>query len=715
MSCSSAGRTPGPPRPGPSRAAGGAGRRPPRHRPASARAAVPARRGGGEAGHDVEAEAETVLALLVVRRLRVEAGEAGVQPLQPVRGHTDALVLDGEHDLAVLQQPAGDLDGQVGRGERGGVLHEFGQQVREVVRGEPGDVRVRRQRGDPDPLVPLDLADRGADDVHERHGPGRVLDVFGAGEDQEVLAVPAHDRREVVELEERGEALRVLLALLQVLDDGQLPLDQAEGAQGEVDEGAADGGAQPLQLGGGLGEFAAQFLAGVGHLLALADEVLAVGLQRADPLGEGGGVRVQGVDGADDLGELVVAAGELHRLLGRRVLGLGQALGAQAQHGQGAGEAACHARGDADGEQHEGAEDGDADLQRGDVVVAQRLQVLGPAVVEGGLHAAHHVDAGGQGRVQLLGAGGEFAAGEARLVGQGGEVLLGGVDLGAGDRVVERGAGRLGGGGAEVGQGRVGAQPGLLGGGAQGVALPGVGVRGGGRLGRQAGDGVDARVGAARHAEGGEQQAPGGGGLLDGGVQFGEGVAAGAGAGRRLLGQLFGEPVEFGDGGGVRLVRFEGAALAGERRSAYGGYVVEVRAERGGRVGVRPQFLHLPVHAGAVLLGGCLGLGSAGRDVGGEVVALVGEGVREGEGVLRLPGERHELLRVVELPGGGEDRRGTGTGDGRGDHGHGDDEPVAYMGGAALAGGGRRLSALNGGRLLACATRPRLLHRCSHS
>ncbi|EPJ35383.1 hypothetical protein STAFG_7565 [Streptomyces afghaniensis 772] len=37
------------------------------------------------------------------------------------------------------------------------------------------------------------------------------------------------------------------------------------------------------------------------------------------------------------------------------------------------------------------------------------------------------------------------------------------------------------------------------------------------------------------------------------------------------------------------------------------------------------------------------------------------------------------------------------------------------MGGAALAGGGRRLSALNGGRLLAWATRPRLLHRCSHS
>ena len=68
--------------------------------------------------------------------------------------------------------------------------------------------------------------------------------------------------------------------------------------------------AQPLQLGGGVGEFGAQLLAGVGHLLPLADEVLAVGLQGGDPLVQGGGVRVQGVDGADDLGELVVAAGE---------------------------------------------------------------------------------------------------------------------------------------------------------------------------------------------------------------------------------------------------------------------------------------------------------------------------------------------------------------------------------------------------------------------
>jgi hypothetical protein len=217
------------------------------------------------------------------------------------------------------------------------------------------------------------------------------------------------------------------------------------------------------------------------------------------------------------------------------------------------------------------------------------------------------------------------------------------------------------------------------------------------------------------HAERGEQQPAGGRGLLHGGVEFGQGVSAGAGARRRALGQVLGEPVEFGDGGGVRLVRLQRAALAGERGPSHGRYAVEPGPQGRRRVRVGTQLLDLPVHAGAALLGGGLGLGAAGRDVGGDVVALVGQRVGEDEGVPRLLGERHQLLGVVELPGGGQDGRRAGTGDGRGDHGHGDDQPVAYMGGAALAGGGRRLSALLGGRLLACATRPRLLHRCSHS
>ena len=48
--------------------------------------------------------------------------------------------------------------------------------------------------------------------------------------------VAAHARREVVELEEVGERVRVLLGVLQLLDEAQLALDQRLGAPRQVDE-----------------------------------------------------------------------------------------------------------------------------------------------------------------------------------------------------------------------------------------------------------------------------------------------------------------------------------------------------------------------------------------------------------------------------------------------------------------------------------------------
>lgn len=184
-----------------------------------------------------------------------EAGSASLalSLAHPDRRHADALVLHGEHYLAGLQQPAGELDMGVRRGEGGRVLQEFGEQVAEVVGGEPGDLGVRRQGLDGDPLVPFDLADGRAGHVDQRDRAGVAVAVLGAREDQHVLAVPAHDRGHVVQLEQGGEALRVLLALLQALDDAELPLDEAEVAEREVDEGVVDRVLQPLQLGGQLG------------------------------------------------------------------------------------------------------------------------------------------------------------------------------------------------------------------------------------------------------------------------------------------------------------------------------------------------------------------------------------------------------------------------------------------------------------------------------
>ncbi|CAO0834665.1 hypothetical protein SMICM17S_10943 [Streptomyces microflavus] len=96
--------------------------------------------------------------------------------------------------------------------------------------------------------------------------------VLGAREDQHVLAVPAHDRGHVVQLEEGGEALRVLLALLQALDDAELPLDEAEVAEREVDEGVVDRVLQPLQLGGQLGCLDLEFGALEGEGLPARDQ-----------------------------------------------------------------------------------------------------------------------------------------------------------------------------------------------------------------------------------------------------------------------------------------------------------------------------------------------------------------------------------------------------------------------------------------------------------
>ncbi len=81
------------------------------------------------------------------------------------------------------------------------------------------------------------------------------------------------------------------------------------------------------------------------------------------------------------------------------------------------------------------------------------------------------------------------------------------------------------------------------------------------------------------------------------------------------------------------------------------GDAVEVGAQAGREVRVGAQVLDLPVDTRAAVLGRGLGLGAARRDVGGDLVALVGEGVRQGEGVLGTGGQRHQVLGVVDVLG----------------------------------------------------------------
>lgn len=184
----------------------------------------------------------------------------------------------------------------------------------------------------------------------------------------------------------------------------------------------------------------------------------------------------------------------------------------------------------------------------------------------------------------LFGPHGEVVGGQRGLVREGGQVLVGLGDVGPGDRGAVGGDGRGRGGVLEVGEGGLFAYVGLLGGGAQGVALLAVGgVLGDDRL-RQSGDRVDdrGRLVGAGHGERGEQEPARGGGLLDGPVEVGEGVRSGARAGRGALGELLGGAVQLVDRAGVRLVCLEGAALAGERGPADGRDAREIASQGAG-------------------------------------------------------------------------------------------------------------------------------------
>ncbi len=175
--------------------------------------------------------------------------EALVRVGEVLVGHADAAVGDLEDDRAVLLRTGHHVDPGLRGREGGGVLQQLGDEVDDVARG-PAEELDRRRRGELDALVLLDLGRGGAQHVDERHRAAAAAGDVGAGEDQEVLGVAAHARREVVELEELGEGLRVLLLVLQLLDEAQLALDEGLRAAREVDEDAVERGAQPGLLGG---------------------------------------------------------------------------------------------------------------------------------------------------------------------------------------------------------------------------------------------------------------------------------------------------------------------------------------------------------------------------------------------------------------------------------------------------------------------------------
>ena len=148
-------------------------------------------------------------------------------------GEADAGVVDLDQHAAVGQRVTGDADLGLRRGERGGVLQQLGEQVHEVVDDAAGDLG-RGHGGQFDALVLLHLGGGGAEHVDQRDRAGPAAARLLTGEDEEVLAVTAHTGREVVQLEQRGQLVRVGLAGLQFGDERELTLDEAlaSGARG---------------------------------------------------------------------------------------------------------------------------------------------------------------------------------------------------------------------------------------------------------------------------------------------------------------------------------------------------------------------------------------------------------------------------------------------------------------------------------------------------
>ncbi|RGC66341.1 hypothetical protein C5N14_24255 [Micromonospora sp. MW-13] len=207
-------------------------------------------------------------------------GQPLVQLVQLVGADADAPVLDVEGgavaDAAGLHHHL-----RVRRGEGGRVVEQLGDQVDHVVDRVRGDLDVPVDHPELDPGVVLHLGLCGPEHVDQRRRLALDAGGVGAGEHQQVLVVAAHPGGQVVELEEFGQPVRVLLAALQPVEVTDQPVDQDLRAAGQVDEHGRDGRAQRGLLGRGPDGFQVDRVERLGHL---AELVLAPDGQRLGDL-----------------------------------------------------------------------------------------------------------------------------------------------------------------------------------------------------------------------------------------------------------------------------------------------------------------------------------------------------------------------------------------------------------------------------------------------
>ncbi len=570
---------------------------------------------GGEPADHEEAEPVAVEEVEVLG-----PGDADVGLGEALPAHAEPPVLDLQ-GVAVADGFAADAHLGVGRGELGGVLDEFGQEVGEVGDGTADDGRL----GEPGHLharVVLDFGDGGADHVGEGDGPAPGAAGGGAGEDDQALRVASHAGGEVVEPEEVVEFAGVVGAPLHGVQEVELAVDEDLAAPGEVDEDAGDA----------VGEFGAFD-------------------------GGGEGRAVDGGEGFADLADLVLGAGS-DRRLGPDVDLL---AGAQPAHGGGEfaardaeggvaeadeldDEAAPDPYGDEEGG-HDGREaEGHRGAPGGEGAPGEGVGAVGSPGAGAGLDRGEPVAYGGEGDVPVGGGdrpgGGAtgargpdqvLRAGESGVVGAGGEPdprgAFGGGQVGGG-RGDEGAAGLDGSGegaqpvGGELAGEVGGAEEGVLAG--QHLARPAE-FQEYARVGSPFGV-LDAAEGAADGEGGGDRPGvlgvhlvPVGPPLGRGGTEQGEALDLAderAHAVRDLVGQVPGvadgvgrvqaEPVDGRVRAALPVLELGGPGGAGGRDLAYGGAPFGLECREGGRHGLPDLGVEAlePVETGDVLGGG---------------------------------------------------------------------------------------------------------------
>ena len=171
-----------------------------------------------------------------------------------------------------------------------------------------------------DALILIDLGDRRAEHVDESDWltPAPALRLM-TGKNQEVLGVAAHTSGQVVKAEQAGQPVGVLLGLLQVVDQGELPLDQGLAAAGQVDEHRVQVAAEHGLVGGQPDRLPVDLIEGPGHLTDL------VGRVDADRLDFGGSVA--------RVGALAQPAYHLRELASGDLESVGAQLAQRTDHG----------------------------------------------------------------------------------------------------------------------------------------------------------------------------------------------------------------------------------------------------------------------------------------------------------------------------------------------------------------------------------------------